>query len=283
MIDLSTYYVVTGSYCSVRCNVGDITDAEIKFNNRSETVVNIEQLRDMDGVVLDAYDNLNLNLAIPAKGIKRQSIVKTLVNTTTNSGYKATIQNTMSVVPQLEDAGINELGNIIPDLVTDYIVRDPAPNDQFYNTESIATFKITYKFDLTVQNNRPHNLSIQIVRTNGTTVTAISTSELIVGLVPESFILEGEVTVTDTANQRVYIRAIKDTEYFDFDLTVKSGSFVNYNYLEELTATPAKLSLIHETLSRSAEIISGMTVKSDYYGREDSKLIRLFQVLAMVL
>ena len=51
-----------------------------------------------------------------------------------------------------------------------------------------------------------------------------------------------------------------DTNYFDIKIETLAES------------TTAKLSLIHETFSRISEIISGLTVKSEWYGRLDSPI-----------
>ncbi|MDR1593017.1 MAG: hypothetical protein LBS43_00855 [Prevotellaceae bacterium] len=56
------------------------------------------------------------------------------------------------------------------------------------------------------------------------------------------------------------------------NLTIDSGSYVRFDGNSQYSDTPAKLYLIHESLSRIAEHLTdgALTVKSDYYGRVDS-------------
>ena len=278
MIDLSTYYVVTGSYCSVRCNVGDITDEEIKFNNRSETVVNIEQLTDLDGGVLAAYDNMNLDLAIPAKEILFQDKIETNVNTT-NTISKTTPSNftNVGIKPKLEINVLSEFGGIYITNDFEEFLYSTLDNQQFINTDGKSGVICYYKFDLTIKNNKSSNLFVTAQKTDGSTFVQIGSGVTVVGATTSSFIIQGSTTLSNLLDHRIFINLYQTTggesdPIFNFDFTSKAGSFVNYNYLEELTATTAKLSLIHETLSRTAEIISGLTVKSDYYAREDSEV-----------
>lgn len=281
MIDLSTYDVTTGSYCSVRCNVGDITDEEIKFNNRSETVVNIEQLTDMDGGVLSAYDNLNLDLTIPSKKILFQDKIETKENTT-NTISKTTPSNftNIGIKPKLEINVLSEFGVIYTTNDFEEFVYASLDNQQFINTESKSGVVCYYKFDLTIKNNKASTLYVSAHKTDGTTFSQIGTGVTLAGAITSSFIIEGNITLPNLLDHRIFINLYQTTggesdPVFNFDFTSKSGSFVNYNHLEELSATTAKLSLIHETLSRTAEIISGMSVVSNYYAREDSEVNQL--------
>ena len=52
----------------------------------------------------------------------------------------------------------------------------------------------------------------------------------------------------------------------------KDSTKISVSYLDSADTTKCRISLIHETFSRLAEIYSGLTVKSEYYGREDSQI-----------
>lgn len=54
--------------------------------------------------------------------------------------------------------------------------------------------------------------------------------------------------------------------------TVREGSYINITLesVQEETSYKTEMMMIHEALSKTAEMISGLTVRSDYYGRMDS-------------
>ena len=273
MIDLSTYYVVTGDYCSVRCNVGDITDEEIKFNNRSETVVNIEQLTDLDGGELSAYSNLNLVKTIPAKPILFQAKILTETNDTNNVTQNDPVIN---IMPKLEIVRVSEVGVIYSDDEFEHSYGE-ITFFHFRNTDGLDSITVDYRFDLSVTNNNAaKTLNIQAAKAYSTTIASLGSPVQLVGAVTSSFVISGTTTINTTENHRILLIAFQTDgtllNAHNFDITCKSGSFVNYKNLETKENTTAKLSLIHETLSRTAEIVSGLTVKSDYYAREDSQV-----------
>jgi hypothetical protein len=57
---------------------------------------------------------------------------------------------------------------------------------------------------------------------------------------------------------------------YDFKLKMKKGHFFSVQSLTNSEDTIHNVSLVHESFSRLGEIISGLTVKSDWYGRSDS-------------
>ncbi|MDR1762762.1 MAG: hypothetical protein LBR64_02225 [Dysgonamonadaceae bacterium] len=93
----------------------------------------------------------------------------------------------------------------------------------------------------------------------------------------KEFEIEFHGPVTLSANEKLglffYISIdVNNSIIYMQNLTVKMGSYINITLLDVIEPSTHKMAFVHETMSRLAEIISGLTVKSDWYGKWDSEV-----------
>lgn len=73
IIDLTTYKELTGDYCSVSCNIGEI-GAKTTFNNRIDTTIDISRATSLDGNSVPPITKISVEL--PSKGVKYTASTK---------------------------------------------------------------------------------------------------------------------------------------------------------------------------------------------------------------
>lgn len=269
IIDLSTY---EEKDCRCRCRVGEKSTTETIFNNRSETVVNVERLTTLDGDSLSAYSNINRLITVPAKGISIQAKSKTKTDTT-STVFSGTLTTKSYYIQPKMNVIINDLKNIV-DTANNVVSTTLPDGNQFINVDSLFPVRTDAYFDIIIVNRDTRELTCQIWITNGVASQFLSSAFF----APAGETTTAQITIIDgnayNSKNSIYLfveEPVNRQEY-DFDITFKEGTYVNYKYLDLRSATTANVSLIHETLSRTAEIISGLTVKSDWLSRADAEV-----------
>lgn len=278
LIDLSTYDELIASYCSVKCKVGEI-GVRTTFNNRAETVLNLHNgvMIDLDGVDL-ASREIAREVTIPFKSLLLQSKLSCSVDLTSNHGIGWGF-----IYPVLDVADLSE--HIEPIVSADNLWTQNLGNDSvnryhFINTDNDNTY-LDFSISASIFN-KSHGSSSAAYLACGFVIYSNLNgvgSYLYRG---EVFGLNGPVTVNPIWSGSVLVPAnakISAAILFNQDLdnpgyiltlTTKKDSFLKVRMLDSSENSNCDLALAHETLSRVSEVISGLTVKSDWYGRVNS-------------
>ncbi len=277
VIDLTTYKELTSDYCSCSAKIAEI-GVKTTFNNRTETAVDLKSTQSLDGVALSAYSNLGRSLPMHAKSILFKSNVVT--SSETDSSYNAASDaDILFFIPKFE-ANIQELNSIYGTPAAQITKIIPTPNE-FINNDSKTAVNVKYKFDLRVKNNENKLLQVAVYRVTDVggpvplSMIQVSAFQDIENNTEKDVLFEGTYNLTLTyTDHRFFIFFFHPagSTFFNIDVKCRVGSFVSYEFLDTASDTTAPLYFVHESLSRVAEIISGLTVKSAFYGRTDSQV-----------
>ena len=277
ILDLSTYQETYDDYCGCRVKVGEI-GVKTTFNNRVDTVVDLDSLVSLDGDVLSVYSNLRKNTLLTAKPFKYTTLMKsTLESSVLSKAITSSVGLTSSSC--FDGVSIAELSG--------YAERSTPI--QFSSFASSHNYQ---KLDS----------DLQSLKATGTAKFAVKTSVAITLSKCELRFYKSSAPTTIIAYYEFNKVHPNFTDYInysvDFDVTATlalneyfvcvvrietpSNLTVSIKWLPDsiLTLTSAKLGvdsinpvyLLHETFSRISEIISGVTVKSNLYSRANSNI-----------
>jgi len=279
IIDLSTY---EEKDCRCRCRVGEKSTTETIFNNRSETVVNVERLTTLDGDALSAYSNINRLITVPAKGIKYETKVNITADSsdshTWSSGIRAVDVNfNNTLLSEIQNPAINKIG---------IEVKNGINNGFFFvNIDKKTGLVLNASIDLSFIWSGTHTGTVAVQHGIAYTKEGDDTTFYPIGSHPSVNIPKSTQTnITHTSTNvnipsdayklLYYVVLSKSGATLDVDIvaTQKGTSFASVTRVELKQSTTSRISLVHELLSRTSEIISGLTVKSDWFGRQDSEI-----------
>lgn len=298
-VDLSTYEKQENEYCSVKCKVGEL-GVKTTFNNRIDTKVDLQREQSMDGVELQAYSNLKKNVTIPAKGILLKTKVgyytNLLVAGTYNGGTD--VNRSAKVIFGFSDYILKEINNTIDSfkvIATDGLEHDDpqivGENDcsiYFIDTLDTQDFRIKGRFKLSIKVPSinvfdQYKFFILIRKENGST-SVISVSALMnfvdttVSTALIDFSLDQIIsgyTIKDIHGIQFMcgMYGASGTRTVDISVEIDTNNYwFSIETLDIVEDSKSDVSFVHESLSRVSEIISGLTVKSDWYGRDDSNV-----------
>lgn len=277
ILDLSTYEETYNDYCGCKVKVGEI-GVKTTFNNRVDTVVDLDSLVSLDGDVLSAYSNLRKNTLLTAKPFKYTTLMKsTLESSVLSKAITSTVGLTSTSC--FDGVAIAELSG--------YAERS-TPNE-------FSTFASSHNY-------QKLDSDLQSLKATGTAKFAVKTSVAITLSKCEVRFYKSSAPTTIIASYEFDKTHPNFTDYInysvDFDVTATlalneyficvvrietpSNLTVSIKWLPDstLTLTSAKLGvdsinpvyMLHETFSRISEIISGVTVKSKLYSRANSNV-----------
>lgn len=285
MIDLASYEENNSDYCSVKCKVGEI-GVRTTFNNRADTQVYLNSIKSMDGVDLPVYAGLDREIVIPKKSIISTNYGKQLP---TEIIIADPIHLPMSsYCLGFDNQGASELGVLSSMLCSG---RTPMTNpaytfyDNKYNVDNLnIDFNINLSVSLT-NCNFLWGIKIELYRIDGSgagSVNLIYSSDMSAynnsASKKISVNYNGQITdVTRDTKLSIILNIVCQTvQGGNYDTSVATLNVTsNDNYakiysLTDVDSSSAKISLVHESFSRISEIIAGLAVKSDWYGRIDS-------------
>lgn len=272
LIDLSTYEEQKGKYCSCKVKVSE-TGAKITFNNRIDTDVNINSTVSIDGTSMTSYPNLKTNITIPAKGIFCRS---TMLNLSVSDTFGKNINDSIGVSimfpfynPTLKD---------LEGFYESSLFGETLNNFDYYFYKNVINipvkirgaviFKIKTNVDVTLD-----TASLMFRRESAPTTPfyTYDFSPVFTGGVERTVTINFDFNTTLNPNEKVvaFIR-LESPNPVNLEATAQPDSTVTIEGVQTLEESTANVAMIHETLSRVSEAISGITVRSDYYGRNDS-------------
>lgn len=289
-IDLASYEESTGDYCSVKCRVGEV-GVRTTFNNRADTQVYLNSLKSMDGEVLSVYPELEKLIVIPSKDIittnygKTSSVNGILLG---SQVIRATIYEQLKLNIGWDIQDLSELGLLNS---SHQIFREPQKWQDssvfFENKYDIKKLKISYDLSVKIKfenSNIKWKSRIEFYRKDGTNEPVLiragvySNEDASEKTISDSFSTEIFAEQTTKLLMFVGIQAIciggSQYESSDVKLTIQepNSNFINVNSLTSVESSKTKITLVHEAFSRISEIISGLKVKSDWFGRGNSNV-----------
>jgi hypothetical protein len=228
----------------------------------------VERLTTLDGDSLSEYENIVKRIVIPAKDIMYLSSLK-MIESTGGNVFASASSSTIKIQPKIELFS-KDIGDLLPTDTQISGILTP-PNTQFVNTNSETGVEVYFNLKCTVLNRLTSSVKFQVAKYDGATTTLIGNEVTVGNSETKSFTLTGTSSL-NTNNHRIFI-VCQDVPFngtYDFAISFEDGSEITYRKLETLDDSQSQVSLIHELLSRTCEIISGLTVKSNWYGRDDS-------------
>lgn len=286
IIDLSTYDETNADYCSCKCKIGEI-GARTTFNNRSETQVDLSSLKTLDGAVLLAYENLNKTITVPAKDIVCTNNGKTSAMSII-AGYKefdVTADTQYALIIGFDNQEYSELGalNTSPDIKWIGDIDSLTPT--FYDCKyDISNIKISYdlNFGISISSDsvRYEAKLVLVSEVNGVKSIIRETTHTNYNQQDKNISDSFSADIAFSKETKLYLyvniqgRETVKTQNSDISISFAENNtnFINISSLTNIASTSSKISLIHESISRISEIISGLKVKSDWYGRTDSEI-----------
>jgi hypothetical protein len=285
LIDLSTYEELIAEYCSVSCKVGEI-GVRTTFNNRAETVLNLHNgvMTDLDGVDLVSRE-ISREVVIPSKAIlfsintivtDNEKSVFNGANTSDVIVYKVPMgnQNISEIKTLQSDTQLRMIGNIANGV--DYRTFVYGAEDAIFiydkqdGFEDTTTFKLDYKISCKIYRNLFSSAILVLhVDKDGHFKSLLKNWNPSSYSLPIQIDLEGSHEVEMSLGEMIVI-SFFETWLQSFDWEILSSTFFSIKNLNQMIDSTCDLALAHETLSRVSEVISGMTVKSDWYGRVNS-------------
>lgn len=294
VIDLSTYEEKTGDYFSIKCKVGDI-GVKTTFNNRLETKVDINRGTSLDDVQLNGYLNLKRDVLLPAKGIiyTSMSSQKDFNFITTFDGNNETRFEVIAVgfdnneLSEIEFSGLSSCISVLAGNTEDAAFFKNLSNKEGYNVK----LKINSKIHVEILSNS----DVASIRGRIVLMMKIKSVEtpfsIYVGSFVElnkletgvnfnnTFIYDGEHTLSYNLNDIDFITCVIELNSpghsfgrLKVDVMQYDGNYFSLQSNTTASDSRTYVALVHETLSRVSEIISGLTVKSNWYGRFDSEV-----------
>ena len=275
----STFEDVEEEYTYFSVNVGEIS-VQTTLRNRMDTKVCLNATKGFDGADLPNYNNLGKSIMLPGKAVK-------IMSKSSSSGYEfASTQRFISFA--FEDTIHSELGEInMQNSVSDNSAS-LQPLLTIPDGLSFTSTYIEYEFSIFVSVTLPFpspsgsfaTASIYIQKNNEQPELLFSmrSDDLInsqsIGM--SSGIVSGNMphTINSGDEIRLYCEIYSNRYITRCLFGLHSDSFFHISTNSILAPTPAKVNLIHETLSRIVEAATNnqMTVKSDYYGRTNSNV-----------
>jgi hypothetical protein len=303
-LDYAQYEEVTGDGCIVNVGIAQL-GVPMTLKNRMETKVDLDTLSGFEGATLPAYSNLGKTMSIPSKGI----LLMDTANVKERIDYSGTNQNSNTTdinfyvykVPFGDILGNVEFGTFNPEteVVLNYKYISNNINTPLDYSQGVKN--AIFVNDTGVE--RKINIKFQL---NGFTYGGGSTtgfthrgfSKLIVSIFNEKNerienLLERDLDGSTIdfeheklldAGHKVGIYIIMCNFYTNnnsgsvsnsnFSISVLAGTHIDISYLDKTTPTTSKIYMLHEALSRIAEVTTNnsLTVKSNYYGRKDSQI-----------
>ena len=280
VVDLSTCKFQENEYCSVKCKVGEV-GVKTTFNNRVDTKVDVNSIKSLDVSDLPVYGMLKMNLTIPAKGLLFKTKLITSEDKITSfnliGGANARLYNAFDTFE------LNEYINISPRLDNEISFNTLC---QFTNLDYDNLY-LRYNINVNIHNKSTETnpqIGYQtlfghfVVRTyNGNNYNDVYTGNYfnVFGNTTKDINFNNEILIG--ANLQVSIHVfiaanLNNSGGVNIDFTTKKNSYILVDRLEVSESSKSNVSLVHETISRVSEIISGLSVKSDWYGRDDSNV-----------
>lgn len=285
-IDLSTYEDEISDSCRVSCKVGEI-GVRTTFNNRVETILNLHNgvMKNLDGVDLVSRV-IAKEVVMPGKDLLFSSNTSVPENET--SIYNDPNDNDYIVykVP-MGNQNISEIKTLNSDTQLIKIGAMSGTggiggytfgyNDAIFVFEKqdgladITTFTLDYKISCKIY----RHLFTSTIRVYHVDKDGNVKAQLNMWNNPEGFSLpfainlEGSHQITMSLGERIVISFFEKWLH-SFDWEMLAGTFFSIKALNRMVDSNCDLALAHETLSRATEVISGLTVKSDWYGRFNS-------------
>lgn len=240
---------------------------------RYDTSVDLDKTTTFDGNSMDVYPYLGMEFEIPSKTIFLESRAETNIATDDSDVTSQVIW----IVPAFQNITKQDLDEFSP-LYNTYFTNTGFPDP---DTESFFTATTTGNYDISL-------------RLKGTLL--ISTGSLVQlrlrkvdnsNNVTDIYVWYLGNSETNLSVDKTYSNTLSLTEgdrllLFFYSTTVPFlvsyqwkqdiESYIDISQNSTLDPTPAKLYLLHETLSRITESITDncLTVKSNYFGRTDS-------------
>jgi len=304
VIDLSSYDENKSDYCSVKCKVGEV-GVRTTFNNRADTQVYLNSLKSMDGVDLPVYSYLDKEIEIPSKDIVCSDKCKMITTGTSvnlgtlykNGEFAARPALNWIVLPFLTE--MNELFENFSSQyemhwisnMQDYnsALENKTPTVESIkhpNVRVIGSCRLTYQIH--INNAGSSTVTPYVLLHSPNSSGVYEWTELYRGTASNSFTYNSELIDVEfnfsafcNKGSRIYFALLLNSAYmsgtnFNGDVNIvipdENDSYLNMQALTHVKSSRAKVSLVHECFSRISEIISGLTVKSDWYARGNSNV-----------
>lgn len=280
ILDLSTYEETYNDYCGCRVKVGEI-GVKTTFNNRVETNITVSDFTstDIDGNIVTPFTASQF-LIMPVKKIF-------LTNSAENMGvvYNENWINGMTtqlgygfgdevIQEHFGYNGLNDFGQAL-------FFTNPSSATETFKIRSRMLFSVsnTTSFSSPGVNDFINQILIHFYSNNSGSYVAIQTYDITAQCDPLS-----HVSFFDYYVDFDYALGANKSLQCRLELTYKNYApslrinFLSENselrILKEDKSNPNATSvfLAHETLSKITQFISGLTVKSDYYGRFNSHI-----------
>lgn len=280
ILDLSTYEETFNDYCGCKVKVGEI-GVKTTFNNRVETVVQVsdDMAFDIDGNEITPFP-ASYFLIMPVKKIFLTNSAKN-----TSNVYNTNWVNGMSTILgyPLGNEMIREHSGYNGSNDWGYVkfFTNPSPASETFKIRTRIAFSVsnTTSFSAPGVNDFINQILIRFYSNNSGSYVQIQTYDVTSQCDPLSHVSFFECDVD-------FDYALGAGKSFEcrLELTYKnytSGLVINFlsensqiRILKEDVRNTSVASpfLVHETLNKITQYISGITVKSDYYGRFNSQI-----------
>lgn len=304
VVDLSSYDENSSDYCSIKCKVGEI-GVRTTFNNRADTQVYLNSLTSLDGVSLPAYSYLDKEIRIPSKDIicsDKCKMISTGEGVNLGTLYKDGKFADRPALNWIVLPFSTEMNELFGDFSSQYEMHWIS-NMQDYNSaltnktptaESIkytnvrvnGSCRLTYQIH--INNAGTSSVTPYVLLHSKNSSGIYEWTELYRGAASNSFTYNSELidvsfnfTAYCNEGSRLYFALLLNSAYMsgtnfngDVDIIIanENNSYLNMQALTHVESSTAKVSLVHECFSRISEIISGLTVKSDWYARGNSNV-----------
>jgi len=311
VVDLSSYERLTeNGACRINCNVGEIGIKTI-FNNRYDTKVELSRLTSLDDDNLPEYGMLKRNISFPSKEIILTSganfdedTKSDLMSIYTGSGnydkdfiipFGDPYSNEINMFNSRQT--LSEMTTVTPASDDFCFIFDKDTNPDLkspcnFNLDIRVKFTITGTFP--AQTNQARLFILHSYANTGYGKEALLAKELVVeNTGPDGYFKTINADVSFTTDKdnpismeydegivvRLLLNNISSTglSYLTMVYTAKKESKISITALSRSKESYHNISLVHESLSRLSEIISGklpdaygLTVKSDWYARVNS-------------
>jgi hypothetical protein len=306
IVDFESYNkVFEDGYCYIEVKVAD-EDIQVLFNNRIDQKVDIDSVEAFDGAALPNYPMLKREIDLPSKEIILQSTINTEEYTQT-LGYAWAVHDgtpelDICFLPDIEYIRINDFGAIY-NLVHTIGFNRHMNKSGYLGTLSektiffkyfedtnvrISTVNLRISMDFTMQlihyaeysqmfDNSFNDIKF-ILNKNNVNIYEETIYSSISPLFSYHVKYDKTIPLNDLKNNDTlffyfsYTRYTSDSNFFLL-LNINKAE-ISVLALSSVNGSKAKLSFLHETLSRITESITDnqLNVKSDYYGRIDSNI-----------
>lgn len=274
-VDLSTYNEKNEEYHSVSCNIGEV-GAKTTFNNRSETDIDLNDTKTIDGEDL-AYVPTWMEQELPIKHLLYTNILeqKEEVEWAIGHGASGASEGGNSTELVFDTSTVNEFGIVNDEMTLFYKDED---FDKTFGEDTVmsADFSVKLKFtnkSVVFYGEGTRVLSFFVEVVSGETVLCSGPFDSEVG---DEYNFECHLDNIPTSNSlffRIREFHMPDTYSWNVMVAITSAKVTMQMYDNiENSHVIAKMLPIHEVLNTIVESASenAMTVKSDWYGRPDS-------------